>query len=225
VIDWAGMEAAMLSATAGAMDRGLTRITGRAKELAPVRKVFRGANRHYATRLKSIDEIENDRDIRRRLGLGPETAHINPPSIVTKRAPQSLSQRTVDRVDRFTGRRTEPRLQLRAAQARLDRRGRYELRSLRALHGDQLGGRLRDEIYSTGAAVEGRIVRGSVVSPTEYSIYQEFGTAHNPAHPYMRPADYEGRQPLKADIAKSVAAAVSPFFRGTISVTIKTRVR
>ena len=215
----------MLGATAGAMDRGLTRMTGRAKELAPVRKVFKGADRGYRTRLKSIDEIENDRDIRRRLGLGPETTHINPPSIVTKRAPQSLSQRTIDRVDKFTGRRTEPRLQLRAAHARLDRRGRYDLRTLRAAHGDQLGGRLRDEIHSTGVVVEGRIVRGSVVSPTYYAKYQEFGTAHNPAHPYMRPAGYEGRQPLKADIARSVAAAVQPFFRGTISVTIKTRAR
>lgn len=27
-----------------------------------------------------------------------------------------------------------------------------------------------------------------VVSPVDYSVYQEFGTRHTPAHPYMLPA-------------------------------------
>lgn len=55
------------------------------------------------------------------------------------------------------------------------------------------GGRLRDEIYTTDVRDTGKTLVGWVVSPTYYAKYQEYGTAHNRAHPYMRPALYRMR--------------------------------
>lgn len=195
------IEQAGLAAAAEAVTRGAALIAGRAKELAPVRKVFVGQERHYDTRLKTISEIENDRDVRRRLGLGPEHTHLLPPSIVTKRAPQLLHLRGV------TQYRGENVMRRSDAQSRLDRRGRYELKSGRSVHKGELGGRLRDEIFSTAARIEGHKISARVESPTPYAKFQEFGTRHNPAHPYLRPAMHQSIGEIKTDIGQSVAAA------------------
>lgn len=197
---FAAIEQAGLRAAAGALTRAGEMVSGRAKELAPVRRVF--ADQSPRTELKSIAAIEGDRDIRRRLGLGPERTHIMPPTTVTKPAPQFLHRREV------VQKASQPnRLRLPSAQARLDRRGRYELRAGRAIHGGNLGGKLRDEIFSTAARIDGRIIAVRVVSPTAYAKYQEFGTRHNAAHPYLRPALHESVGAIKEMIATDVAQA------------------
>lgn len=225
-IQWTEIERVGFEAAAGGVQRGLGRIEARAKELAPVRKVFGQRQRPYSTRLKSIAEIESDRGIRKQLGLGPEQTYINPPSIVVKRAPQNLTRRTLGpTTDKYTGKPITPTLRSSVAQNRLDRRGRYELKTLRSAHEGQLGGKLRAEIHSTKAMVDGKRISGKVVSPTEYAKYQEFGTRHNPAHPYLRPAGHESREPIRLDIGRSVAVAVKPLFRGRIEVVVKTRAR
>lgn len=82
----------------------------------------------------------------------------------------------------------------RPARNNLSARGRYEERSGRAAFTDKttgvttLGGRLRKEIEIVRPTLQGNIIRGSVVSPTPYARFQEFGTRHNRATPYMRPA-------------------------------------
>lgn len=198
---FAAIEQAGIAAAAEALTRSAGLVAGKAKDLAPVRKVFTGQDRHYETRLKTISEIENDRDIRKRLNLGPEHTHFLPPSVVTKRAPQLLHLRGVTRVrGQSVMRRTE-------AQTRLDRHGRYELKSGRAIHKGELGGRLRDEIQPTEAEIEGHHIVARVVSPTPYAKYQEFGTRHNPAHPYLRPALHDSVGEIKTDVGQSVAAA------------------
>ena len=226
MIDWVAIERAGFQAGVGGVERGLHRIEARAKELAPVRKVFGQNQRPYSTRLKSIAEIDADRGVRRQLGLGPESTYINPPSIVVRRAPQNLTRRTLGPLsDPYTGRRVSPTLRSSAAQNRLDRRGRYELKSLRSAHEGQLGGQLRSGIHSTKVVIEGKRISGKVVSPAPYSKYQELGTRHNPAHPYMRPAGHESREPIRQDIGRSVVVAVKPLFRGRIDVVVKTRAR
>lgn len=226
-IDWPAIERAGFEAAVGAVGRGLQRIESRAKELAPVRKIFGQFAEPYRTRLKTVSEIEADRGIRKQLGLGPENAYVNPPSIVSRRARQSLGKRRLGpTTDIYTGRRLAPSLSRVGAERDLDRRGRYELRSTtRSHHDGSVGGRLRSEIYSTPVEVDGKMIRGRVVSPTRYAKYQEFGTRHNPAHPYMRPAAHESRDGIKTDVGRSVATAVKPLFRGRIDVVIKTRVR
>jgi HK97 gp10 family phage protein len=47
-----------------------------------------------------------------------------------------------------------------------------------------------------------------VVSPAEYSIYQEVGTYKMPAHPYMRPALDENAEAIKELIGDAALSAV-----------------
>lgn len=84
----------------------------------------------------------------------------------------------------------------------LSTRGRYELNSGRAVFSTtgsfdrqssregriSLGGRLRKEITITPLKRSGSHMSVSVVSPTPYAKYVEFGTRYAAAQPYMRPA-------------------------------------
>lgn len=209
MFDWAGFERAGIEAALGAVDRGVDLITARAKEKAPVRRVFKGQDEAVRYKVKSIREIEADRGIRRRLGLGPEGTHLFPPSKVVRRAPQLLHLRTLP-----------------VNVSSLSRRGRYELASGRSIHEGKLGGRLRSEIHGEKAKIEGNRIRGRVVSPTPYAKYMEFGTRHNAAHSYLRPAAHESVGEIQTDIARSVAHAARAAARGrrtTITAKLKMR--
>lgn len=201
MFDWEGFEQAGIAAAVGALERGGDLIVTRAQDKAPVRRVFRGQDESVRYRLKTVAEIVRDRPIREQLGLGPERTHFLPPTKVVRRAPQMLSARTLP-VD-VTG---------------LSRRGRWELKSGRSIVGGELGGRLRREIHRTEVVRDGRILRLRVVSPTEYAKYQEFGTEHNAAHPYLRPAGHESLPEIKADIGASVARAAKGAARGRLTM-------
>jgi len=105
------------------------------------------------------------------------------------------------------------RLRYRPAVSRLDARGRYDLRTGRANFTDPktgvttLGGRLRKEIKPVMPTLQGNIIRGGVVSPTSYAQYQEFGTRHNRATPYMRPAILKLTTSYRAEIVKAINQA------------------
>ena len=216
-------EAGRLAAASALSDAAL-QVSELAKTKAPVRKVF--GDEGERLRLKTVEEIEGDREIRRRLGLGPERTHIMPPSIVIRAVPMRLADRRVvmAHVITGTGGRATVGYLMRSAAAfkALDRRGRYELRVGRAVHNGSLGGRLRDEIYATKAETNGRVMHARVVSPTPYAKYQEFGTRHNPAHPYLRPALHEASGRVRQEIGKRVrseaARAVGSVF---IDATVK----
>jgi HK97 gp10 family phage protein len=77
---------------------------------------------------------------------------------------------------------------------------------MRAAFKGKLGGRLRGEIYTIKASAEGRVIKAMVVSPTEYAKYQEFGTRHHPAHPFLRPAAEES----SGQVVKAVRTSISP---------------
>jgi len=47
-----------------------------------------------------------------------------------------------------------------------------------------------------------------VVSPAEYSVYQEMGTRNMPAHPYMRPALDESKDQIEELLGHAVIATV-----------------
>lgn len=85
----------------------------------------------------------------------------------------------------------------------LTSRGHYELRSGRADFinpngASTLGGRLRGEIRVDPAQGSGPVWVARVVSPTPYAKYQERGTRHNRAHPYMRPALAQVRESFRS---------------------------
>jgi HK97 gp10 family phage protein len=67
-----------------------------------------------------------------------------------------------------------------------------------------LGGRLRGEIHVEGPIQAGSIIAAKVVSPTYYAKYQEFGTRHNRATPYMRPAVAKLRISYRNEIVKAL---------------------
>lgn len=226
-VPWTEIEQAGFNAAVAAMQRGSERIAARAKELAPVRKVFGQYEKPYKVRLKTISEIRADKNLRQQLGLGPESPYIHPPLIVARRAPQNLrARRLLPAVDKYTGRRVPNLSRLPDEQVeRMDRRGLHELHTLRAEHEGSVGGRLRAEIHAEAVRIDGRHIRGRVVSPTPYALYQEMGTRHNPAHPYLRPAGHQGRERLRQDIGRSVAAAAKPLFRGRLDVVVKFRAR
>lgn len=84
----------------------------------------------------------------------------------------------------------------------------------RGLHADasgevRVGGRLRDEIYATEVFRKGSKLYVDVVSPTEYAKYQEYGSSHNRAQPYMRPALYDMRGRFRTIVSRSMRSGGS----------------
>ncbi len=230
-MDFRSLETQLQTDSIAVASRWAVRASAEAKRRAPVRKIFGGQGASERIRAKTMDEIAPDRAIRRRLGLGPEFEPLNregvePATILTRFAPQELGARRVTpSVDKFTGRRVPRRMELLSSQDRLDRRGRYELRSGRAVtERENLGGRLRDEIHAQPAEMIGGKAVARVVSPTPYAKYQEFGTRHNPAHPYLRPAGYETAESARVDARRTLAGTLRSGLRATVPVKGSMRV-
>lgn len=104
------------------------------------------------------------------------------------------------------------RLRSKRAGRALTARGRYELRSGRAAYTDAkgvttLGGRLRKEIRTEGPTRDGTLITAQVISPTYYAKYQEFGTRHHRASPYMRPAMLKLVTSYRREIVKAINRA------------------
>ena len=212
---FSALESAGLEAAAQAMTRGAEKGATKAKEKAPVRMVFQGQSDAVQMRLKSIGEIDADRHVRATLGLGPESAWINPPSVVTKNAPRMLRMRGVIQTPGGN------LMSMSSAQSMLDRRGRWELKSGRAVHKDQLGGRLRDEIYADPATADGHIIKARIVSPTPYAKFMEFGTRHAAARPYLRAAGHEVISSVRDDVRRSVSAAARTATAGGLRINVR----
>jgi HK97 gp10 family phage protein len=191
MLDWAALQAAAVRGAAAGAKAAADLVAASAKNKAPVRRIFSIQDQQVGTRLKTEDEIHADAGLRQRLGMRSENAYLYPPSIVTERAQQYLTHRTIGAID----------------MAALSRRGSYEVKSQRAAHKNQIGGRLRDEITVTEVMVDGNHVHVDVISPTSYAKQQEMGNRHNPAHPYLRPALYEGKDEARSIIAAAVVAS------------------
>lgn len=215
MLDFAAFEDYILTAVTAALDDGADVVLERARHRAPVRKIFSGGRR--TMRFKTASEVSADRGLRKQLGLGPEFAA---PS--GKMRPRRYNRygpsygRVVTSPDsantpfRPLERRLTPsghNLAMRSMEARLSRRGRAELKSGRAAHKGYLGGRLRDEMFTERARVEGSRIIASVVSPTPYAKYQEFGTRHHAAHPFLRPALLESRGEIASIISRATGDA------------------
>jgi hypothetical protein len=114
------------------------------------------------------------------------------------------------------------------AESRLTARGRYELASRRAISGRisprtdpstglinlvtteraRLGGGLRGTIRIERATADTYpVIKGSLVAGDEehdYAKYQELGTRHNPAHPFVRPRLPEFREELPRQLTRAL---------------------
>jgi HK97 gp10 family phage protein len=98
----------------------------------------------------------------------------------------------------------------------LTARGQSEVKSGRAAYkipGEQearIGGALRDSIRiqepnpdARGGKIYGYVIAGN--DRAYYARYQEFGTSHNRAHPFLRPALYESREHFKSAMHRHLA--------------------
>lgn len=185
-----------------------------ARGRAPVRKIFKGSTGRAT--LQSTEEAAAEVAVRSRLGLaqGPVRTQRTPAARVHRFGPRRLLQKPAfdPRVSRFRGAGG----QLVASAGQSNRlvfdtpttsRGRYEIRTGRAniTIGGQtfVGGRLRREITSTPAE-GGAILTARVSSPTPYAKYVEFGTRHNRAQPYLRPAIAAQREAFRSRLKRAI---------------------
>jgi HK97 gp10 family phage protein len=209
---------AILEAATEALGEGANIVAARAKSLAPVRRAFTDGG--YAIRFKSMAEIEGargSRDNAFRAGSPPTVVQPEDPAsartITGKRPPVHWRERRTSAAshlltlyDQEMSRRKAGFL---AQPTFLTRRGASEVRTKRAVFASwqhlKVGGRLRGEIHAIAPTLAGNRAEAWVISPTRYAKYQEFGTRHNAAHPFLRPAAAESR----AEVVSRIAAAVT----------------
>ena len=209
---------AILEAATEALGEGANIVALRAKSLAPVRKIFSDGG--SSIRFKMVSEIEESRGARDnafRAGSPPTVVQPEDPTtartITGKRPPVHWRERRLGAASRLLV-AYEAEMQARrrgypAMKTMLTRRGASEVRTKRAVFATfqhlNVGGRLRGEIHATAPTLAGSRAEAWVISPTRYAKYQEFGTRHNAAHPFLRPAAAESR----AEVVSRIAAAVT----------------
>lgn len=207
---------------------GAAVVESKAKARAPVRNIFSDGS--YSIRFKSAQEIKKGVAIRRALSLSREGGPNNPapvtaypmehwgkPSIRQKRPPRHWQERRFAESQRllhdYSVEMNRRSLGGTPSPVRLSRRGAYEVRTQRAayvMNGRRvIGGRLRGEITASPPNRRGFRATAWVISPTPYAKYQEFGTRHNAAHPYLRPALAESQEEVVGLIADAVRSALS----------------
>lgn len=168
-------------------------------------------------------------------GQHTNTSHQDRPRNFQNRANRSLQQRLMR--EGYGG---QGRLKSEAAEGRLTARGRYELKTERAVsrrlvaadttavltgdirgggslkvietrfrHGPpKLGGALHDSIHVERASagdfpnIKASIVAGGEDAP--YAKFQELGTRHNPAHPFLRPALAAVKDALPGNVVRAL---------------------
>jgi HK97 gp10 family phage protein len=251
VIDFEAMARAIYDNAVAALGEGAEMVAERARHLAPVRHIFAGDS--YTVRYKKASEIEADRGVRARLGLSVEGSLDNPrPKTVRTKSPL----RRTDPGNRWAGTygsRPAPQWRERRVDAArqylseydqemhsrslandpqptvLDRRGAYEVRTMRAKSlrwgHSYVGGSLRGSIRTmkpstSGSQAEAWVIAGG--GEVTYAKYMEFGTRHAAAHPFLRPALAEN----KAEVISRIAAAIKETSRtGGSSMDIEIEVR
>ena len=231
----------VLSAVRQGMEEGLDeaadRIAADAKRRAPIRKVFR--EKHgFRPRVRSLTPAEKSIAIARATHY---YTHIRPDTFALRRSIAhtqhyakvrlptrgsannlSVSRKKrilgTERAGRFTGvggtRRNsyggfEPG---EALGKQLSSRGKYEVRSGRAIHlvhtktstKVQVGGALKASIGNEGVVQTGKGMKATVAAAIYYAKYVEFPTVRTRAQPFLLPALMGERERLP----KTIAAAI-----------------
>lgn len=237
MIDLSAIGDAIFQAAVEALGEGGMTVERSAKKHAPIRSIFsRKFVGSYKIRYKSARAVRAEaavRDLALRtettLNAGPYTV-VHPGNVGRNKSSRQVwlksAQRRVRPSDlmELRGIKAAER-QLReykndrflslmgynVQKSHLSARGAYEVKTKRAMFSvngqNQIGGRLRGEIYTTSPAVSGYRSEVWVISPTPYAKYQEFGTRHNAAHPFLRPAAAESRRSVVGRVASAVKSA------------------
>jgi len=212
MINFEALGQAILEAATESLGEGANVVAARARSLAPVRHLFRGGESSIrprsAPRSSGISPLSPDS-----LNRTVQAVYAARPPVNwrgRRLAAASAALESYDEGDRST----------------LTRRGAYEVRqalqhpkpgsrsptgrlspSFATFQHLNVGGRLRGEIHATPSTLAGNRAEAWVISPTRYAKYQEFGTRHNAAHPFLRPAAAESRAEVVSRIAAAIAGA------------------
>lgn len=234
VIDIAAVVAAVEEAEVAALDEIADRVVQDAKSRAPVRKVFREA-KGFRRRFRPLTSAERALATKRALAYPGysdfarrrSVAYIARYAKAELRRPGSANALSRSRTLRLLGTEQGGRFQARVDAVRVGRgftsaslspaltsRGRYEVRSGRAIHREataagtqvQIGGRLKASIGSEGVVQQGT---GSVVrvsARVRYAKFVEFPTTHNASQPFLLPALHDQRARLRQALARELKA-------------------
>lgn len=225
--------AAVQQAEAEALEEVADFVVRDAKARAPIRKVFK-EGRGFRRKFRPLTGAERNLAIRRALAYyGPTfkgravVAHIQHYARAELRRPGSANalarSRTLRVLGTERGGRFSPRVD--AARVRgggfrsasleplLTSRGKYEVRSGRAIHREvlasgatqvQVGGRLKASIGSEGVVQQGNKSTIQVSARVRYAKYVEFPTTHNAAQPFLLPALHDSRARLRSTLARAL---------------------
>ena len=218
------LQEAIFQAAVHGLDLGARRVATLARAKAPVRHIFAGGGYHI--RHKSIDEIEGERSVRDRAlrTASPRQTVVQPgdvPGVWLKRSigrkpPVHWKERRLSAAQALLELYDAQEARQRSAgivghKTVLDRRGAYEVRTMRAQfttwgHAG-IGGRLRGSISAKPATASKTTAEAWVIATAPYAKFQEFGTRHNAARPFLRPAAEESRNEVVRLIADAVREA------------------
>lgn len=203
-----------------------------AKARAPVRKVFREA-KGFQRKFRSLTTPERNLAIKRAMAYQGYTdferrrsvAHLRYYARAELRRPGSANSLSrsrklrmlgVEKGGRFTpatdARRVGRGFSSATLHPLLTARGRYEVRSGRAIHREvgasgtkvQVGGRLKASIGNEGVVEQGNGVQARVSARVPYAKYVEFPTTHNASQPFLLPALHGARGRLRSTLAREL---------------------
>ena len=208
-----------------------------AKARAPIRKVFK-ERKGFRRKFRPLTAIERSLAIRRAQAYTGYTDYQARRSVaylrnyaraeVPRRGSLNAlaSSRTlrilgIERQGTFTPRldatRTRRGFQSNALSPLLTSRGRYEVRSGRAIHREvlasgavrvQIGGRLKASIGAEDVIPNQSGATVKVSARVRYAKFVEFPTTHNAAQPFLLPALHDNRTRLKETLRREVRKAL-----------------
>lgn len=223
MIDFDRLEQDILEGAAAGLYKGAKLVARRAKQRAPVRNIFGNT---YRFRAKTGDELTADFAAVPTSALAA-MAEKGPGRFLTRWQGPKRVRADMER------REWESAQELLAAyeageDSPLTRQGAHEIRSGRAnFHSVRegsavtVGGRLRGEIRALKPSGSGDVLEAWVISPTPYAKYMEFGTRHNRAHPYLRPALEESHEDIRSLVSREVAQAAKKAAGKRVNVDIR----
>lgn len=244
MIDFAPLIQMVREAVVLGLGEGAEIVAASARRKAPVRQIF--SNRGPEIRTKTASEMEADRSMRAALGLSVEGSLDNPmPTIITgnRLPPRRWKDRRLSRADQLladreavvarmvSGQSPRTPARLRAFHAAqtpwrtaLSARGAYEVKTRRAVArfgGHRtIGGYLRESITAEPVTRTGGMSVAWVIALAEYAKYQEFGTAHHAAHPFLRPAAMESQTKVVEAISRQISSTISRTRLGRFEIEI-----
>ncbi len=213
-------------------------VVANARARAPVRKVFREKKGHRR-RFRPLTPLERNLAVRRAVAYQGYSDFARRRSVAYLRnyakaelprrgsANALVRSRTLrnlgsERGGSFTPRTDATQVGRRGYESQslnplLTARGRYEVRSGRAIHKEvlasgatrvQIGGALKASIESEGAVQSGKGTEVRVTAGIRYAKFVEVPTVHNAAQPFLLPALHDARTRLREAVAREVKKAL-----------------